>query len=78
MHLRVRFIGEANRSLSTRGHDDRRYTLQIDEAKRLGLTRSTFSYSEWVDTSFLQAALRELKLEGYWRPRDTKGEPARL
>jgi sulfonate transport system substrate-binding protein len=55
-----------------------RYTLQIEEAKRLGLTRSTFSFSEWVDTSFLEAALRELQLEGYWQPRDEKGQPTRL
>lgn len=55
-----------------------RYTLQIEEAKRLGLTRSTFSFSEWVDTSFLEAALRELHLEGYWQHRDEKGQPTRL
>jgi len=52
-----------------------RYTLQIEEAKRLGLTRSTFTFAEWVDTSFLEAALRELALESYWQPRDAKDQP---
>jgi sulfonate transport system substrate-binding protein len=52
-----------------------RYTLQIAEARRLGLTRSTFELSEWVDSRFLEAALRELQLQGYWLPRDEKGQP---
>jgi len=52
-----------------------RYTLQIAEAKRLGLTRGTFDLAEWVDSSFLDAALRELSLQGYWLPRDEKGQP---
>jgi sulfonate transport system substrate-binding protein len=52
-----------------------RYTLQIAEANRLGLTRRTFEFKEWADTSFLEAALRELKLEGFWQPRDGSGQP---
>jgi len=52
-----------------------RYKLQIDEAKRLGLTKKTFSFEDWVDTSFLNQALKELNLEGYWQPRDLTGTP---
>lgn len=52
-----------------------RYKLQIDEAKRLGLTRKTFSFDDWVDASFLTQALKELNLEGYWQPRDLNGNP---
>jgi sulfonate transport system substrate-binding protein len=50
-----------------------RYKLQIDEAKRLGLTRKTFSFEEWVDSSFLTQAIKELNLEGFWQPRDLNG-----
>jgi sulfonate transport system substrate-binding protein len=52
-----------------------RYKLQIDEAKRLGLTRTTFSFDEWVDTSFLNQALKELNLQDFWQPRDSSGNP---
>lgn len=52
-----------------------RYGFQINEAKRLGLTRNTFDFKQWVDTSLLNAALKELELEGYWAPRDTNGTP---
>ncbi|HEY0465660.1 MAG TPA: ABC transporter substrate-binding protein [Polyangiaceae bacterium] len=52
-----------------------RYKLQIDEAKRLGLTKKTFSFEEWVDSRFLNQALKELNLEGFWQPRDLTGNP---
>jgi len=53
-----------------------RYALQINEAKRFGLSRSTFSFQEWVEPRFLQAALKELQLENFWQPRDAKGRAA--
>jgi sulfonate transport system substrate-binding protein len=52
-----------------------RYAFQISEARRLGLTRSTFDFREWVDPSFLNAALAELQLQDYWAPRDENGQP---
>jgi sulfonate transport system substrate-binding protein len=53
-----------------------RYNFQIGEAKRLGLTRRTFEFSEFADPSFLNAALKELGLEGYWLPRNAEsGQP---
>jgi sulfonate transport system substrate-binding protein len=52
-----------------------RYNFQINEAKRLGLTRSTFDFKEWVEPSFLNAALKELNLENFWAQRDTNGVP---
>ena len=51
-----------------------RYALQINEAKRFGLARSTFSFQEWAEPRFLEAALKELHLENFWQPRDTKGK----
>jgi sulfonate transport system substrate-binding protein len=47
-----------------------RYNVQIGAAHRLGLTRRTFDFAEFADPSFLNEVLRELKLEGYWAPRD--------
>jgi sulfonate transport system substrate-binding protein len=52
-----------------------RYGFQINEAKRLGLTRGTFDFREWIEPSFLNAALRELGLESFWAPRDENGQP---
>ncbi|MET0413155.1 MAG: ABC transporter substrate-binding protein [Polyangiaceae bacterium] len=53
------------------------YGSQITEAKRFGLIRKTFDFGQFVDSSFLAAALRELQLEQYWLPRDpSTGKPA--
>jgi sulfonate transport system substrate-binding protein len=52
-----------------------RYTFQINEAKRLGLTRNTFDLREWIEPNLLNSVLKELNLEGYWAPRDTNGVP---
>ncbi len=52
-----------------------RYNFQIAEAKRLGLTRNTFDFREWVDPSFLNTALQELNLQSFWAPRDQTGQP---
>ncbi|MET0340002.1 MAG: ABC transporter substrate-binding protein [Polyangiales bacterium] len=51
-----------------------RYKLQITEAKRLGLIRQTFEFAQFVEPKFLQAALKELKLESYWAPRGPDGK----
>lgn len=52
-----------------------RYAFQIGEAKRLGLTRGTFDFNEWVEPSFLNAALAALGLQTFWAPRDETGKP---
>jgi sulfonate transport system substrate-binding protein len=52
-----------------------RYGFQINEAKRLGLTRNTFEFREWIEPSFLNAALQELELQTFWAPRDPSGRP---
>ena len=46
-----------------------RYKAQIAEAKRFNLVKNTFSYEEWAEPKFLERALKELGLEGYWQPR---------
>jgi sulfonate transport system substrate-binding protein len=52
-----------------------RYNFQINEAKRLGLTRNTFDFREWVEPSLLNAVLQELSLQAFWAPRDESGQP---
>lgn len=54
---------------------DARYKLQIQEAKRLNLTRTTFTFKDWLEPKFLAQALQELQLEAYWRPRGPDGKP---
>jgi sulfonate transport system substrate-binding protein len=53
-----------------------RYKTQINEAKRLNLTKNTFSFEEWAEPKFLQRALKELGLDGYWQPRGVDGKPS--
>jgi sulfonate transport system substrate-binding protein len=55
-----------------------RYEFQIAEAKRLGLVRNTFDFSDFVDARFLTAVLKELNLTNFWQPRDpATGLPAK-
>ena len=49
------------------------YKWNINEAKRFGLIRNDISWESWVDTRFLQRALKELGLESFWRPIDPSG-----
>ncbi|HET9959071.1 MAG TPA: hypothetical protein VFQ61_31485 [Polyangiaceae bacterium] len=54
-----------------------RHTFQIEQAKRLGLIRRSFDFGEMVNPTFLSAALKELALVGFWKPRDAQtGKPA--
>ncbi|HWO09263.1 MAG TPA: ABC transporter substrate-binding protein [Polyangiaceae bacterium] len=50
------------------------YNWNIQEAKRFGLIRSTFRFEDWYEPRFLEQALRELGLEGYWKPADENGK----
>jgi sulfonate transport system substrate-binding protein len=54
------------------------YTLARDkqavqDAYRLKLIRKPFDVDQWVDQRYLNAALKELKLEGYWPRLDDGG-----
>ena len=51
-----------------------RYKDASEEAFRLKLTRSKPEIDSWFDRRFLNAALKELKLEGYWPEYDASGE----
>jgi sulfonate transport system substrate-binding protein len=50
------------------------YNWNIQEAKRYGLIRKTFRFEEWYEPQFLERALAELGLEGYWKPADKDGK----
>jgi len=52
-----------------------RYKLQISEAKRLNLIKNAFVFEQWVEPKFLNQAVKELGLEGYWQPRGLDGKP---
>ena len=45
-----------------------RYKSSIADAKRYGLIKNSFEFEPWVDTSFLNAVLKDEKLEGFWKP----------
>ena len=49
-----------------------RYNFQIGVAQRLGLTRKTFDFAQFADSRFLEAVLKEQKLEDFWAPRDAE------
>jgi len=51
------------------------YNSNIQEAKRFGLIRKTFSFEEWAEPRFLNEVLKELNLEGYWVPYGKDGKP---
>jgi len=53
-----------------------RYKLQIKSAHRLNLIRTPFEWEKFIEPKFLQAALKELKLETFWQPRGVDGKPS--
>ena len=53
------------------------FTKSIEFFKQLGLIRRTFDLEEWIDRSYLDAAVRDLKLERHWPAFDAEGNPKR-
>lgn len=49
----------------------------IDGAKKLGIIRQAYDARAWADASFLERALKELRLQGYWTPTNSAGLPAK-
>jgi sulfonate transport system substrate-binding protein len=54
-----------------------RYKYQLGQAKHLNLVRDSFVYEQWLEPKFLERALRELNLSGYWQPRGLDGKPVK-
>lgn len=52
------------------------YTRSIQHFKEIGLIRRTFDpVKDWIDRSYLDAALKELELEKHWPEFDANGKP---
>ena len=49
------------------------YADVIDGARKVGIIRQTYDPNAWADPSFLNRALKELKLEGFWAPTNAAG-----
>ncbi|SFN21149.1 ABC transporter substrate-binding protein [Variovorax sp. OV329] len=49
------------------------YADVIDGARKVGIIRQTFDAQAWADPSFLNAALKELRLESFWTPTNAAG-----
>lgn len=49
------------------------YKWNIQEAKRFGLIKNEVDYDRWVEPRYLNENLKELGLEGYWKPVDESG-----
>ncbi len=46
----------------------------VQDAYRFKLIRKPFDADQWIDRRYLDAALKELKLENYWVPQDANGK----
>jgi sulfonate transport system substrate-binding protein len=51
------------------------YRVQAQQAKAYGLIRRDVDVAGWFDRRYLDAALRDLKLETFWARYDTAGKP---
>jgi sulfonate transport system substrate-binding protein len=47
----------------------------IKFSKEKGIIRKEFTFEDWYDGSYLNRALKELKLEKYWPASDVNGKP---
>lgn len=63
---------ELSRVLSDDFHKDQLQHL-LDFAKQKGYVKRTFDINKWVDTSYQEAALKELGLENFWARYDKDG-----
>jgi sulfonate transport system substrate-binding protein len=51
------------------------FRLGVEQAKELGLVRKTFDVGPWFEPKFVDKALADLKLQGYWPRFDKQGRP---
>ena len=75
------FKGQSLKLLSSPlidGYITDQYKQQIAGAKKFGLIKESFDFTPWVDTSFLNQALKELGLESYWEPLGASGKSTRV
>jgi sulfonate transport system substrate-binding protein len=51
------------------------YRVSFDDAKKFGLVRGKLDFERYFDRRYLDKALSELKLQGYWKEEDPSGKP---
>ncbi|MBS7703775.1 ABC transporter substrate-binding protein [Chelatococcus asaccharovorans] len=51
------------------------YRQAAAKSKEFGLLRRDVDFNGWFETKYLDAAIKDLKLEGYWTPYDASGKP---
>lgn len=51
------------------------FQSSIEQAKQLGLIRKTYDARSWIEPKFVDRAIQDLKLEGFWPLYDSKGQP---
>jgi sulfonate transport system substrate-binding protein len=71
------FLGSSIKLKSSPLIDDyfsSQYKKAIADSKRFGLIKNEFSFDAWVESRFLNHALKEQKLEGYWSQYDADGK----
>jgi sulfonate transport system substrate-binding protein len=74
--LKEQYRGDSSYDLSRVLVDDfHKSQLQslLDFAKKKGYVKRTFDINKWVDTSYQEAALKELNLENFWARYDKDG-----
>ncbi|MBS1213289.1 MAG: transporter substrate-binding protein, partial [Proteobacteria bacterium] len=77
-HWKENFDGENFRIRQSVLLDDffiNSYRISTADAKKYGFLRGDIDIDKWFDRSYLDAALAELKLEGFWTPEDVTGKP---
>lgn len=52
------------------------YRRKAAQAKEFGLIRREVSIDDWLEPKYLDVAIRELGLEGFWTPHDKNDKPA--
>jgi sulfonate transport system substrate-binding protein len=51
------------------------FRAAVEQAKGLGLVRKSFDVDSWFEAKFVDKAVADLKLEGYWPRYDRRGQP---
>jgi sulfonate transport system substrate-binding protein len=51
------------------------YRVSFEDAKKFGLVRGKFDLERYFDRRYLDKALSELQLQGYWKEEDPSGKP---
>lgn len=51
------------------------YRVSFEDARKFGLVRGKLDFDRYFDRGYLDKALAELKLQGYWKEEDAVGRP---